>query len=380
MNPSENKPAALQFEDNIFHLDLHPSNDIVATGMINGRIQCHRYGLEGHEHLWTYKAFKKSCRGVSFTPDGAGIYGISRDRSIQLLDTETGKSIRVREVTHESPINSLLVMDENMMASADDQGVIKIWDSRKDKPVQTYTEHEDFIADMAFSKAHRTLIAVGGDGYLSTWDIRKPNVAAMSDQMEDELLSIALVKDGKKAVVGTQDGILTLWSWGDWGDYNDRIVGHPNSIDDICKLDEDTICTGSSDGIIRLVSILPNEFHGALGDHGEDMPIENLKLSHDKKYLVSSGHDDKLQFWDVAHLFQEEEEAAAAAQEEELDEVTEEKEAAPQDTVADEDDDAGWGTDSEDEKEKKKKRKKTQKKNKVEKKKTIKNTAFFADM
>jgi hypothetical protein len=46
---------------------------------------------------------------------------------------------------------------------------------------------------------------------------------------------------------------LTLWSWGDWGDFNDRIVGHPKSIDAICKLDEDTICTGSSDGLIRYV-------------------------------------------------------------------------------------------------------------------------------
>ncbi|CAO3625149.1 unnamed protein product [Mucor fragilis] len=391
MNPGENKPASLQFEDNIFHLDLHPSNDIVATGMINGRIQCHRYGLGGHEHLWTARAFKKSCRGVSFTPDGSGIYGISRDRSIQLLDTETGQAIKVRETTHESPINSLLVIDENMMASGDDQGVIKIWDSRKETPAQTYTEHEDFIADMTFNKSHRTLVAVGGDGYLSTWDIRKPNVAAMSDQMEDELLSVALVKNGKKAVVGTQDGVLTLWSWGDWGDYNDRIMGHPNSIDAICKLDEDTICTGSSDGIIRLVSILPNQFHGVLGDHGEDMPIENLVLSHDKKYLVSSGHDDKLQFWDVAHLFQEEEEAAAAAEEENLDENTEEnaeeEEEAPQQEATskaedgnnDDDDDDGWGTDSDDEKEKKK-RKKTQKKMKAEKKKDIRTTAFFADM
>jgi hypothetical protein len=31
----------------------------------------HRYGLESHEHLWTSRAFKKSCRGVSFTPDGS---------------------------------------------------------------------------------------------------------------------------------------------------------------------------------------------------------------------------------------------------------------------------------------------------------------------
>lgn len=213
-----------------------------------------------------------------------------------------------------------------------------------------------------------------GDGYLSTWDIRKPDVAAMSDQIEDELLSIELVKNGKKAIVGTQDGVLSLWSWGDWGDYNDRIIGHPNSIEAICKLDEDTVATGSSDGIIRLVTVLPNEFQGALGDHGEDMPIENLRLSHDKKYLVSSGHDDTLQFWDVAHLFAEEgegEEKETAHEEEvkEAAEVTEDK--------ADSDD--GWGTDSDDEKDKKK-RKKTQKKNKAEKKKDIKTTAFFSDM
>lgn len=31
----------------------------------------YRYGLQEHQHLWTAKAFKKSCRGVSFTPDGS---------------------------------------------------------------------------------------------------------------------------------------------------------------------------------------------------------------------------------------------------------------------------------------------------------------------
>lgn len=205
----------------------------------------------------------------------------------------------------------------------------------------------------------------------------------MSDQIEDELLSISLVKNEKKAVVGTQDGVLSLWSWGDWGDYNDRIIGHPNSIEAICKLDEDTIATGSSDGIIRLVTILPNEFQGALGDHGEDMPIENLKLSHDKKYLISSGHDDKLQFWDVAHLFAEE--SGEAVEEQQEDAAHQAEVAAPaavEETTETKgsDDDDGWGTDSDEEKEKNKKRKKTQKKMKAEKKKDMRSTAFFADM
>ncbi|KAI9255485.1 WD40-repeat-containing domain protein [Sporodiniella umbellata] len=226
---SENKPKALELKDNIFQLDVHPNRDILVTGMVNGRVQCYQYGTEEHQNLWTSKTFKKSCRDVSFTVDGSNIMAISRDRSIQTIDTETGKTISSRETTHDCPLNSLLIIDNNMSSTGDDQGIIK----------------------MTYSKGKRTLVAVGGDGYLSTWDIRKPNVVAMSDQIEDELLSIALMKNDKKAVVGTQEGILSLWTWGDWGDYKDRIVGHPNSIDAICKLDEDTICTGSSDGIIR---------------------------------------------------------------------------------------------------------------------------------
>ncbi|OAD70811.1 hypothetical protein PHYBLDRAFT_4670, partial [Phycomyces blakesleeanus NRRL 1555(-)] len=277
----------------------HPSEPIIVSGLINGKIKCHRYGEKSHQELWTEKAFKKSCRGVAFNPDGSQLYSVSKDKMILLMDTSTGQTIKSREMTHENPLNSLLNLNENMFATGDDQGVIKIWDNRKEDAVMTYSEHEDFIADMAYSPSHKTLVAVGGDGYLSTWDIRKPNVAAMSDQMGDELLSVKLVKNGRKAVVGSQEGILSLWSWGDWGDYKDRIVGHPHSIDAICKIDEDTICTGSSDGMIRVVSILPNAFHGVIGDHGQDMPIEHIELTHDKKYLISCGHDESLRFWDV---------------------------------------------------------------------------------
>lgn len=33
----------------------------------------HKYRIDKHEHLWTTRAFKKSCRGVAFTPDGASM-------------------------------------------------------------------------------------------------------------------------------------------------------------------------------------------------------------------------------------------------------------------------------------------------------------------
>lgn len=166
---------------------------------------------------------------------------------------------------------------------------------------------------MTFSATKNTLIAVAGDGNLSVWDIRKPKLMAMSDCMDDELLSAVIVKNEKKVVVGSQSGVLNLWTWGDWGDTNDRILGHPSSVDTICKLDEDTVCTGSSDGIIRVVSILPNKFEGVIGAHGEDFPIERLQLSYDNAWLGSCAHDNSIRFWDVQFLFNEEEEAASVA-------------------------------------------------------------------
>jgi len=125
----------------------------------------------------------------------------------------------------------------------------------------------------------------------------------MSDNMEDELLSVVLVKNNEKAVVGTQEGVLDIWSWGDWGDLSDRFPGHPYSIDTIAKVDENTIVTGSSDGIIRVCGILPNKLLGVIGEHG-NFPIERIRLSPDNKHLGSCSHDNTVKFWHLDVLFE----------------------------------------------------------------------------
>lgn len=127
-----------------------------------------------------------------------------------------------------------------------------------------------------------------------------------SDELEDELLSIAVVKNGRKVVCGSQDGVLCIFSWGQWGDMSNRFPGHPQSVETLVKIDEDTVCTGSSDGIIRIVQLHPNKLLGLVGDH-EDFPVEMMKLSQDKKLIGSVSHSNKIHFWDVGYLHEEEE-------------------------------------------------------------------------
>jgi len=88
----------------------------------------------------------------------------------------------------------------------------------------------------------------------------------MSDNFEEDLTAVCLLKYGRKVVVSTSEGVINLFSWDWFGDCNDRLMGHPNSIDTMVKYDEDTIITGSEDGLIRACSILPNKILAILGD------------------------------------------------------------------------------------------------------------------
>mmetsp|Transcript_15456 Transcript_15456/g.1388 ORF Transcript_15456/g.1388 Transcript_15456/m.1388 type:complete len:84 (-) Transcript_15456:473-724(-) len=83
--------------------------------------------------------------------------------------------------------------------------------------------------------------------------------------MEEDLLSVTLVKDSKFVACSTSEGAILLFKWDYFGDFKDRIIGHPNSIDSMIKYDENTLITGSEDGFARAVSVYPNDIIATLG-------------------------------------------------------------------------------------------------------------------
>ena len=169
-----------------------------------------------------------------------------------------------------------------------------------------FQEHEGTISEMVINNDKTMLLSASCDGCLGVFDLRKPELYAMSDNFEEDLTSLAICKDGRKVVVSSSEGVLNLFSWDWFGDCNDRITGHPNSIDTMIKYDEDTVITGSEDGLIRAVSILPNKIIAILGDptdqDDETFHIQRVTLSHDKNLLASCSLDDIVKIIDVSNL------------------------------------------------------------------------------
>jgi WD repeat-containing protein 55 len=265
----------------------------------------------------------------------AGLFTASSDRSVKCLDA-AGNVTWSAVNGHESAVNTVTFLAETLIATGDEDGCIKIWDTRASPlagaasaggaaagasaasaaaaPTVSFSKQNDVITDLMCVAEKATLLATSGDGTLASYDLRKMKINGRSRKSEDEMLSMCLLKGGNAVVTGTQEGVLLVWKWGrwntqapDWDEYLDapeRFRGHPQSIDALLAVDDDTIITGSSDGLIRLLTIKPNKLVGILGEHS-DFPIECLAWSRDKRLLASASHDNTVKFWDTGYLFDE---------------------------------------------------------------------------
>lgn len=85
-------------------------------------------------------------------------------------------------------------LSENLIATGDDNGQVKVWDIRTRKVARKWTEHVDFISDIVYVAEKDTLVVTSGDGCLSVYDTRKNKPIAVSENQDDELLSIQIVR------------------------------------------------------------------------------------------------------------------------------------------------------------------------------------------
>ncbi|WJX38527.1 hypothetical protein P8452_26179 [Trifolium repens] len=113
--------------------------------------------------------------------------------------------------------------------------------------------------------------------------------------------------NGRKVVCRSQTGILLLYSWGCFKDCSYRFVDlSSNSIDAILKLDEDRIITGSENGMINMVGILPNRIIQPIAEHSK-YPVEclgNILLLFSQNLMCCFGPRVEPMLWDLDNILQ----------------------------------------------------------------------------
>lgn len=122
-------PEDLVLEAAANSVALHPSRDVLVLGDVDGDVYAFSYSCtEGqNQELWSSGHHLKSCRQVRFSEDGLRLYSVSRDKAVHLLDVERGCLLTRIRGAHAAPINSLLLVDQNVLATGDDGGTLKVF-------------------------------------------------------------------------------------------------------------------------------------------------------------------------------------------------------------------------------------------------------------
>ncbi|KAL0993966.1 hypothetical protein UPYG_G00116210 [Umbra pygmaea] len=296
-------PDNIKLDAVVNTLAFHPKQDIFAAGDIDGDIYVYSYSCtEGEsKELWSSGHHVKSCRKVAFSRDGEKLFSVSKDKSVHLMDVEAGKLVTRITKAHSVPINAMLLVDENVLATGDDGGTLKVWDMRKGTSFMDMKHHDDYISDIAVDAAKRTLLTSSGDGTMGVFNIKRQRFELLSEFQSGELTSVAIMKQGKKVVSGSSEGTVYIFNWNGFGATSDRFTVKAESVDCIVPITDSILCAASMDGVIRAINILPNRVLGCIGQHvGE--PIEEIACSRDSHFLASCAHDQMIKFWDISSV------------------------------------------------------------------------------
>ncbi|KAL7420308.1 WD repeat-containing protein jip5 [Cryptotrichosporon argae] len=301
--------AEIKLRNQPFDLAFHPTASVLYTSLLTGEVKAFRYddATGSTSAGWSVRPSRRTARALAVEEGGEHIWVGGKSGALFRLGTEGGELKTEIDEAHEAPINRVFCVNENLVVSGDDDGVIKFWDPRQTAAIRSYAQHFDYISDLHYFDDKRQLVTTSGDAHLSVIDIRssKPSPLHVSEDQEDELLSLAPIKGGQKLLVGTGTGVLTVWDRKrGWGDCVDRIPGHPASVDAIVALTPDIVATGSEDGMVRVMQILPNKFLGVIATHDE-YPIERMRLDRRGKWLASVSHDERIKLTDVEDMFED---------------------------------------------------------------------------
>jgi WD repeat-containing protein 55 len=219
LKKERSKPADIITEDFPTDLSFHPDQNLLAVATVMGDVMIYRYSNQENTLVHTHEIHTKAVRDIEFSSNGRDLFSCSRDKSIVASDFETGKYKRFWDNAHTEPIYTITALDENLIASGDDEGTVRLWDMRVsgNDPIFSIKEVDDYISCIITNNQQKILACTSGDGYLTTINIASRKMYIQSEPYEEELTCAGIFRNESKLIVGSSKGNFFTFNWGEFG-------------------------------------------------------------------------------------------------------------------------------------------------------------------
>ncbi|MBD1883340.1 serine/threonine-protein kinase [Microcoleus vaginatus] len=273
---------------------------------------------------------------VAFSPDGLMLASGSKDKTIQIWDLATGKSIRtfpgdsstiwsvafdsngtklatgtgfwrvmlwdlktgqvIRSLDHTASVWSVaLSPDGELVASGSGDKTTKISDAATGTLIQNFPDHTDFVYSVAFTPDGKSLVSASKDKKITVVDVATGRLLKTIEGHGDAVRSVAVSPDGQTIVSGSYDESIKIWNI-ETGDLIRSIQGHSDDIVSVAiSPDGKFIASGSKDKTIKVWDFATGELLNTLTGHSDEVYV--VTFSPDGKTIASGSKDNTIKLW-----------------------------------------------------------------------------------
>ncbi len=188
---------------------------------------------------------------------------------------------------------------EKMLASADRDGQVQVWDHFNGEIVQVYRDHAAPVTALVWAPEDAALASADSSGEICVYAIKSEEPLARFQGQAGEITALGWSPDGMRLAFGCQDGTVQLWEKA-----TEKIAraydGHQGPVTALCWLPGGKqIVSGDAKGQAHVWEVATGQKRASYDGHKDALTA--LCCSPTGRQVASVGADGTAQVWKVAN-------------------------------------------------------------------------------
>jgi WD40 repeat protein len=245
----------------------------------------------------TLSGHQTAVTGIAISLDANLIASAGQDGEIRVWDIAEQKCIADIE-GHQDEVRSIvLTTDAKFLISGGRDGKVRLWNIGTGQCIRTFGERVMMLTKIALNPQDRTVAIADGTGKILLWDVLENSVINRFTSQSDGVNTIRFSRDGKFLALGGNNGSVMIWQV----DSNTPVHvfrDHSAPVTAVMlSVDMSRLFSADNGGKIVVRNLQSNRQEQAFQGHvGE---VSGLELLADGRFLFSAAKEGLVKVWNL---------------------------------------------------------------------------------